>query len=249
MTAPTRRPVVPAGPKLAARAAASRRDRRGTVLRRIAYGTGATAVAGALAWLLLASSWLAVQRVQVSGQGRVSQAQVLAAVGPVDGRPLARVDLAAVSARLRRLPPVASVTVTRGWPHVLRVHLFERTPYAGVVQAGQVRLLDDTGLVFATERSLPRGVVRLDVARPGAADPATVAALAVLHELPPALSRQLMRVTAATPEQVVLVLRDGRQIVWGGAGGVAQKVAETLALLKMPGRVDDVSAPGVATRR
>ncbi len=249
MTAPTRRPVVPAGPKLAARAAASRRDRRVAFLRRTAWGVGAAVLVVGLGWILLVSSWLAVQRVQVSGSSRVGQAQVLAAVGQVDGRPLARVDLRAVSARLRQLAPVASVTVTRGWPHALRVHIVERTPYAGVVQGSQVLVLDSEGRVFATEPTLAKGLVRLEVAHPGDGDASTQAALAVVRGLPTALRGPLTRVTAATPEQVVLILADGRQVVWGGAEDGPQKAAEALALLRMPGRVYDVSAPGVATRR
>ena len=73
--------------------------------------------AGALAaWLLLWSSVFGVRSVQVSGTGRLSRGEVLAAAAIVSGTPLARVDTGAIEARLRALPVVAAATVTRNWP-------------------------------------------------------------------------------------------------------------------------------------
>lgn len=255
MTAPTSRrpgarpPVVPAGPKLAARARVASRDRRTTLVRRTGLALAGVVPLALLGWLLLSSSWFAVRQVSVSGESRLTGQQVLAAAGVVPGTPLARLDTAAIAGRVRRLAPVAAVSVTRDWPHGVRLRVTERQAVAGVLQGSAITLLDARGVAFASGGSFPPGVVTLAVAQPGPGDPSTRAALAVLDVLPAALRSQLRSLSAASPEQVQLLLRDGRTVVWGGAEGAAQKVPAVVALLTLPGTVFDVSAPGVVTRR
>lgn len=251
MTASTsRRPrVAAAGPKLAARARAARDERRATVVRRTGLGLVGVVPLALLAWVLLASPLLAVRQVSVTGASRLGQQQILAAAGIATGTPLARLDTAAVAARVRLLRPVADVSVTRDWPHGVRVRIAERQPVAGVRQGQTVLLLDRGGVAFASAGSFPVGVVPLVVDRPGPNDSATRAALSVLQALPTGLRARLGSLSAASPEQVELLLADGRTVVWGGAGGAAQKVPAVEALLRLPGKVFDVSAPGVVTRR
>ncbi|MCU1590504.1 MAG: ftsQ, partial [Frankiales bacterium] len=165
------------------------------------------------------------------------------------GTPLARVDAGAVVRRVEALRQVAQVRVTRGWPSTLRVQVVERVPVVGVVTGHGVTLLDRTGTPFAPAAALPPGVVRLQVASPGPADPTTAAALAVLAELPQPMRGRVRILRAASPSSVTLVLRDGRRVLWGGVGDAALKAQAAEALLKMPGSVYDVSRPGVVTRR
>lgn len=251
MTASTSRrpPVVPAGPKLAARARAAQKDRRATVVRRTGLVLAGVVPLALLAWALLGSSLLAVRQISVSGESRLTGQQILAAAGVRVGTPLARLDTGAVAARIRRLPPVADVSVSRDWPHGVRLRVVERQPLVGVLVGRTVTLFDRDGVPFAGGGSFPRGVVPLVVAQPGQQDPATRAALTVLQVLPAGLRAQLRSLSAASPEQVQLLLQGGRTVVWGGAGGAAQKVPAVLALLRLPGKVFDVSAPGVVTRR
>ena len=102
---------------------------------------------------------------------------------------------------------------------------------------------------FASAPALPEGVLRLEVAQVGPKDPAALAALQVARELPATLRSQVQALQAASPSSVVLLLAGGRQVVWGPPGDAAAKAAAVEALLKLPGRVVDVSAPGVAVRR
>jgi cell division protein FtsQ len=250
MTAPSRpssrpRRVVPAGPHLEARAKAARSARRGRVLHRVSSTLAVLLPLVAVGWVLLASTWLGVDRVEVTGAQRLQPAQVEAAAAVQSGTPLARVDTGAVEERIAELAPVADVAVRRSWPGTLTVEVTERTPAAGVVQADGVSLLDASGVVFATERALPEGVVRLQVHSPGPKDPATVAALQVHAALPAELRQRVRIVRAASPAAVVLLLNDGRQVVWGRPGQTATKAAATLALLSKPGSVYDVSAGDV----
>ena len=235
--------------ELAARARAERSARRGRAGRRLLRGLVVLLPLAGLAWVLLVSSWLAVDRVQVVGAGRLTSEQVQAAAAIDPGTPLARVDTGAVERRVGRLAPVATVTVSRSWPGTLRVAVTERVAAAGVMTPDGVTLLDDRGVSFVTEKALPAGLVRLQVNRPGPTDPATLAALQVHRDLPLPLRERVRIMRAASASEVVLLLADGRQVIWGPPGGTAAKAAAALALLRMPGSVYDVSAEGVAVVR
>lgn len=200
-----------------------------------------------LGWLLLGSSLLAVRDVTVTGASRLTVAQVRAAAAVPVGTALARVDTAAVARRIRALPPVARVEVRRSWPHGLRLLVTERVPVAVIADGAQVLLLDATGTVVGPAPKTPPGLLILHV--PSSAGPVASAALAVLRDLPAALRAQVAGLSAATSDQVELQLRDGRRVVWGSPVDGARKAAATQVLLRLPGRVFDVSSPGVVTRR
>jgi cell division protein FtsQ len=241
--------VLPAGPRLQERARAERRARRLAVLRRGGWVLAALAPFALTAWVLLGSSWLVVDKVVVTGESRVSSDQVLAAAGVRLGTPLARVDTGAVASRVRALGPVASVTVSRAWPHTLRVTVVEREPLAAVRHGTAWTLYDGTGTELGTAPAVPKGLVQLAVTHPGPGDASTAAALSVLRSLPTSLRAQVAVVRAPSPEQVGLVLRDGRTVVWGGASDARAKATALLALLRLKGHVYDVSSPTVVTRR
>ncbi|MBK5308050.1 MAG: FtsQ-type POTRA domain-containing protein [Frankiaceae bacterium] len=241
--------VLPAAARLAAKAKADRSARRKRVGRRLGLGLAVLAPLALLGWLLLASPLLAVRTVAVSGTERLTPAQVRAAADVVRGTPLARVDAGAVVRRVESLRAVAEVRVSRSWPSTLRLQVVEREPVVGVVTSAGVTLLDADGVPFSPAAALPPGLVRLQVARPGPADPTTRAALHVLADLPQPMRGRVRIVRAASPSSVTLVLRDGRRLLWGGVGDTALKLQAAEALLTMPGTVFDVSRPGVVTRR
>ncbi len=241
--------VVPAGPRLKERARAQRRARRLVLLRRGAWACAAVAPFALLAWVLLGSSWLVVEKVVVSGESRLTAEQVLRAASVRTGTPMARVDTGEVASRIGALGPVASVSVSRAWPRTLKVVVTEREPVAAVGSGRSWTLYDATGTKLGTATSVPAGLVRLVVAHPGPSDAATRAALSVLEGLPKSLRTQVAVVRAGSPEEVGLVLRDGRQVVWGGTSDGAAKATALVALLRLKGRVFDVSSPTVVTRR
>ena len=245
-----RRPrVVQAAPRLAAKAKADRSARRKAWAKRAGWGAVVLAPLALLGWVLLASPLLAVRSVAVSGTQLVTSAQVRAAADVSLGTPLARVDAGAIARRLERLPAVDEVRVHRAWPRTLKLTVVERRAVAALIDKKGVTLVDEAGVPFAPARALPPGTVRLQVPRPGPDDATTKAALAVLEDLPPTLRVPLRIVRAASPSSVTLVLRDGRQVLWGGVGDTELKVQAAVALLKMPGRFFDVSRPAVVTRR
>jgi cell division protein FtsQ len=241
--------VLAAGARLAAKAKAERSARRRRVGRRAGLALAVLGPLVLLGWVLFMSPLLAVRNVDVSGTTRLTPAQVRAAADVVHGTPLARVDVAAVVRRVAALRPVDDVTVSRRWPSTLRINVIERHPVVGVVGTRGVTLLDAAGVAFAPAPSLPPGVVRLQVSRPGPDDPATRSALQVLADLSPPMRGRVRIIRAASPASVTLVLADGRRVLWGGVGDTALKLQAAEALLKMPGSVYDVSRPQVVTRR
>jgi cell division protein FtsQ len=240
-----RRDIVPAAPRLEARARAQRSVRRRQALHRVRLALVILLPLVAVGWMVLFSTWLSLDRVEVTGVSRLQASSVRTAAEVALGTPLARVDTGAVERRVAALPPVERVAVRRTWPGTLTVAVTERTAAAAVVEDGSVTLVDASGVPFATEPQLPPGLVRLEVDAPGPQDDATRAALDVHRTLPEALRSRVAAVRAPSAAGVVLVLADGRQVVWGRPGGTATKAAAALALLSRPGTVLDVSAEGV----
>lgn len=244
---PTRRaPVVPAGPLLAQKARERRKQRRSRLLARLRTALALLLPLTALAWVVIGTTWLGVDRVAVEGVGRLTTEQVVEAAGVAPGTPLARVDTAEVQERIAQLAPVADVTVRRSWPGTLSVSVTERTPAAWVAADKGVTLVDRDGVPFAQEPTRPPDIVRLQVHEPGPDDPATRAALDVHAALPATLRERVRIVHAASPSSVLLLLNDGRKVVWGRPGDTEVKAAAAQALLSKPGSVYDVSAGGVA---
>jgi cell division protein FtsQ len=216
-------------------------------LRPVLWGALGAAVLAGLAWTVYGTSVLGVRAVEVTGSVLAGPDQVRAAAAVAEGTPLARVDTDQVAARVRTLPSVASVEVSRSWPYTLVVAVVERVP-AGVVESdGGFVVLDASGVVFHRVPEQPPGVVLLRLAAPGPDDPATTAALRVLASLTPALQEGLAEVDAPSPTRIRLLLADGRVIVWGDADRSAAKATVATALLGTDATTIDVSVPDVAT--
>jgi len=250
-----RGPALPPVPRLDTRARAAR---RGRLLRSVLLTVVTAGPLLVVAWLLLSSPLLRLERVEVSGASRLSAEEVVAAADAGLGTPLARVDTAAVRRRVAALAPVGEVEITRSWPRTLRVVVQERQPVAAVDAGdGQWRLVDATGISFASVSSPPHRLARLRSSDPihsrSSATPpagnATRAAVEVLTALPEPLLARVRTVSAPTPASVTLELRGGRTVVWGTSGQTARKAAVVEALLRRKGSTVDVTSPSVAVVR
>jgi cell division protein FtsQ len=104
------------------------------------------------AWLAsTATAGLGVQDVFVSGRRETASADVLMAVGAVNGAPLLAIDLEAARARLQALPWVKDAVVQRRFPGTLFVLLTERAPIGLWQRDGKHALVDENGTVLASE--------------------------------------------------------------------------------------------------
>jgi len=248
---PERRPTAAVTPVVRRR---SRPPRRG---RRPVQVAAAVTALVAVVWLLLVSPVLGVRTVQVDGVSSLPADQVRETAGIAPGTPLLRVDVDAARARVARLPQVASVEVTRGWPHTVVVTVVEREPVAIVGSPGQRTLVDRHGVLFDTVTGAPpAGVVPLDVASPGPGDPATMAGLAAVEAMSADLRKQVASVAVSAGGDITLTLTDGMQVRWGGPEQSARKGSALAALLEQlgdekldPATTIDVSTPEAVVLR
>lgn len=207
----------------------------------------------AAAWVVGWSGLLALREVRVDGaEGRLAR-QVSAVVDVAQGTPLARVDTSAVADRVRDVRAVAQVSVRRSWPHALVVEVEPRQPVVAVAGAGRWRLVDVSGAVFRSVAQRPASTVPLVADRGARATPQRAAAAQVIAGLPPALAEMVVRVVAATPNDVRLELSDGSIVRWGSAERGDDKARVLLSLRALdagpPVREFDVSAPDQPTTR
>lgn len=223
------------------------RARRWVLLRRLLLVTASVGLVGASVWLVFFSSVLAVARVEVEGARNVQTDEVVAAADVPMGRPLARVGVDAVEARVENaLAEVADAEVRRAWPRTVTIAVRERTPAAVVSRHAQWWLVDAEGVQFRQVERAPR---ELPVVH---AEPAaTEEAAAVVAGLPRALLRRVTTVEADTVDSITLQLRNGTEVVWGSVDDSARKAEVLAALLdnrrRLEGQVYDVSVPGSPT--
>ena len=222
--------------------------RRWLSWRRALPALGVLLVVGLGAYAVWFSSWLTAQQVAVTGAEQLAAAEVEQAAGVPLGEPLARIDLDAVRTRLESLAIVKSVDVVRGWPHTVEITIEERQAVA-VVQIGtSLRGLDSDGVVFRDFRTAPPDLPRV-LTSSGASSEALREAAAVVSALPEDLGPRVDHVSVASVDQIELVLRDGRTVVWGSAEESEQKAEVLAVLLGQQARTYDVSVPGNPTTR
>lgn len=206
------------------------------------------ALVGTSIWLVFFSATLQVKRVEVVGNDLLSDAQVRTIADVPVGEQLALVDLDRATSRVSALAEVSAVDVTRTWPDVVRIEVEERTAVAVVELAGRLRGLDADGVVFRDYKAVPKGMPRV---RPttGAGTDALREAATVVAALPDDLVSRVDYLAVETIDLITLVLRDGREVVWGSADESALKAKVIDRLLAEKGTVYDVSVPGSPTVR
>lgn len=249
---PVRRTLVPgSAERFAERVAMRRRLSR----RKAVWSAVGVVLASALGWLLFLSPVLAldVAQVRVEGEGTVvDPAVVLAAVGPLDGTPLPRLDTVELRRAILDVPGVRAAEVAREWPHGLVITVVSREPVAAVPAEDGVVLLDVEGVQVGRAAAPPAGLPVITVPVGEDTRPMT-AVLTVLEQLPDDLAVQVASASADTHDTVRLVLADGAQVEWGSADQTALKARVLQTLRAAPASagaaVYDVSAPTLPITR
>lgn len=211
-------------------------------------------VALVLVWLIWFSSVLSVRSVDVQGLTSMSAQQVDAAAEIPRGGPLARIDVTGITARVKTMPRVQEVEVSRSWPHTVTIDITERTAVAWMSVDGEFRGVDRFGVDFRTYDKQPEKLIE---ARVTADEPAqrlqTLKAVARVADRirrdDPALDKQLSLITADSKDSVQLALTEGRTVTWGSAAEPARKLEVLDTLLGIEASQYDVSAPDQPTTR
>jgi cell division protein FtsQ len=196
------------------------------------------------AWLVFLSSVLAVNGVQVEGTRAMSGDAVRAAAEVPIGRPLATVDLDAITTRVERLPEVKTVDVSRAWPDKVRIDVTERRAVAVVEPqaGGAAHAVDSDGVQFRRFAHAPRGLPKIRMGD-GAGRDALTEAARVAGAMPPGLARKVAFVEVHTVDTISLVLHSGRMVRWGSVDGSADKARVLAVLLRQKASVYDVRVP------
>ncbi|MDQ2838165.1 MAG: FtsQ-type POTRA domain-containing protein [Actinomycetota bacterium] len=199
-----------------------------------------------LVWLVAFSSVLGVRSVTVSGTKLVSEAQIEKAAAIAPGTPLARLDTAAVRARVAAIPEVRTVTVSTSYPSSVRIEVTERVAVGYRSGPDGTELVDASNVAFRTVAKPPAGLPQLEVSTD---QDRAAAAAEVAGSLTPALARKIALISAPSTESVTLKLVDGRTVLWGGVDRSADKARLLPALMGQPGSYFDVSDPSSVISR
>ncbi len=199
---------------------------------------------------LFTSVW-SPRSVRVVGLHRLTRAEVLSTAELNRNEPLLRLSKASVAARIEQLPDVRTARISTSLPDTVTITVAERVPAAyRRVDATHWQYIDDTGHYFGSLTKPPAHLAELVPAPSVATDVPTLSALAtVAQALPVSMRRTVRRITAANADDVELVLRDKRVVMWGSADRSADKAAVLPALLKRRGEQFDVTNPDLVVAR
>lgn len=195
-------------------------------------------------WFVAFSDALSVHRVKVTGNTLLSDQRVERVAGVPDGQQVAFVDLTSAQRRVAGLAEVEAVEVTRAWPDGVLVEVTERTAVAVVELGGRLRGLDAAGVVFRDYKQPPPGLPKVRPTTSTGSD-ALKEAAGVVATLPDDLAATVDHVEVETIDRITLMLRDGRQVLWGSAEESELKAQVLQGLLrKVRAPSYDVSVPG-----
>jgi cell division protein FtsQ len=230
------------------RFARRQRSRRWRRWRAVLAGTLTVALGVGVAWLVFFSPVLAVKGVEIEGTSLLTTDQVRSVAAVPSDEPLARVDLAAIEGRLRALAPVRSVDATREWPDRILISIDERVEVAVVEVGSGFKGIDQEGVLFRDFSKRPRDLPLITAPEDIGTD-AMKEGTDVVSALPSGVRNLVDHVEVESIDQISLVLRDERTVVWGSADRSGDKAEVLVALLAArPGVGEyDVSVPGQPT--
>jgi cell division protein FtsQ len=224
--------------------------RRQTLRRRLRRAFVAVLVVAVLAggvWVVVFSQALAVTTVSVTGTSVLTAEQVTEAAQVPIGTPLVRLDVKAIENRVKTLKPVAAVSVTRSLPNRVTIAVTERKAVYAVSAGSGFDLVDTAGVAYTSVTDVPEGLLVANITGESERlrrDVATVAAA-----LPKVLRDRAVLVNAGSPDNIVIELRGGAEVVWGSAENSDEKATVIAALLSISASVYDVSSPSHPTTK
>jgi cell division protein FtsQ len=188
-------------------------------------------------FIALRSPFLDVDRLAITSGPHTTPQEVTAAAGVPKHRALVDVDTSAVARRIRTLPWVRSVRVSKQWPATIRIDVVERVPAAAVpAAAGGWALVDGGGRVLARVGAPPPELAPVvDVAPVGA--PGTNVwqsvrpSLAVAAALPRSLVARVAGVGPAPDGEVQLHLKPDGIARLGPPTNLAAKLSAVVVLV------------------
>lgn len=202
---------------------------------------GLFSLAGA-AWLVVQSSLLDLETVEVRGARRVSTEEVRERAAVDVGEPLLLIDRGAAAGRVERLPWVRDASVSFSVPGTLVVTVSEREPVGWMRRGDEsdagVALVDGRGRVLEYRAQPSDGLLELridaDVPAPGRTLQRSQGAVEIARQAPAAL-RKRVRGIAPAKGGYVLELDAVTLVRFGAPTAIAQKWAALEAVVESLG--------------
>lgn len=205
------------------------------------------AILGAVAWFV---PILKVSSIEVNGTAATDPAAVIETSGIVEGENLLRVNVNSAAHNIVELPWVKSVTINRKLPGTISVEVQERV--AAVFQSSA-----DGDVIYDTEGKAiiigtpPPGTVEVkatDADNPEIL-PAVISVINSIREQDAAMLNNVATVEAPDQFDILLKLKDGREIYWGSAENNHDKAVAMSTVLKREGQHWNISSPSMVSVR
>ena len=195
----------------------------------------------AAAIITLYTPWLGVFNLRVivvRGNHHVTPEEIKRVSGLGNGGPLARLPVHRAAVALETIPWVKQATVTRIYPHTVRITIQERTPIAAIaVGNGNYLIIGDGGVVVEKQHlnQLPYPLVigaPLTQATAGGRIQNTqiIAILARLHSAR-LVPKPFNKINFSDPAAVQITSLDGTVVQLGELSGIEARIDELIALL------------------
>ena len=190
---------------------------------------------------LLGSSLFAIDHVPYSGNHRIDQNDLDAAVKRLMGHPVLLIDTHSIEAQLEQSPWVRTARVSTDFPHDASIELLERVPLATYLGTdGTYRIIDVDGAVVDTSQGRP--IEFMLITGPGVnAEPGRSAGQAFAHAaelieaLTPAVRSRTASVTVSETGELSLVFHTGAIVIFGAPTELLDKMIRLEAALKRDG--------------
>ncbi|HYI33655.1 MAG TPA: FtsQ-type POTRA domain-containing protein [Glaciibacter sp.] len=198
------------------------------------------------------SPLMELRTIEVVGTNRIPADQIQAALAKQLGTPLPLVDSGQIKSDLAEFNLIRSYVTESRPPHTLVVRVIEREPVGVIPSSTGFDLVDAAGVVIQRDTERPPGYPVIQ-ARAGVGSAGFQSAAAVVMAVPDGIRSQLDTVTAATKDDVTLILAGGARVVWGSPEKSEYKaiVLQALMVSSPVGTVGeyDVSSPDSAVLR
>jgi cell division protein FtsQ len=213
---------------------------------------------GISAWVVATSALFDIQKIDVRGNRRLSDGEVVSLSGVRLGRNLLTVPLEKIRGSLMRSPWIASADAIRSLPSTLVLRVTERSAVAWVGDPEGYAALGGDGVVVDRGTGSPEGLVSLG--KTGSSIPVGrrvrgfVAQLRVTASLTPVL-RRTVEAAKVVGDEVELLLVGGAKVLYGEAESLGAKNAALASMLRYARKNQiqieylDVRSPGAPALR
>ena len=195
----------------------------------------AVLVLGISVWVVATSALFDIQKIEVRGNHRLSDGQVVSLSGARLGSNLLTVPMEKVQRSLLRSPWIATADVSRSLPSTLVLQVGERAAVAWVSDPGGYAALAPDGTVVERGIGTPEGLVSLGTSASstpvGGRPSGLQGPLRVAASLTPML-RRTVEEARIVGDEVELLLAGGAKVLYGEADSLPAKNAALASMLR-----------------